>query len=197
MITFRWLFLLLLLPISSCCFNGLDCCNPDLSKLEFSPLLADYFPSDLGDSLVYYSLEDTMVGVVEKKALVDTMFAGPGDECPERPGEFFEYVLLLDGRFEFSARTFFTSEALVTTLGCIESPINNYYPDSITTSNWGGVYRKDYVNSEILDSIWIEGYYYKDVIHGVSTKGDFQQIYVARDNGLIAFEYRHACYFLK
>ncbi|MEQ9218546.1 MAG: hypothetical protein RLO17_10910 [Cyclobacteriaceae bacterium] len=197
MITARWLLLLIPLLISACCFDGLDCCNPDLSKLEFPELLGDYFPSEIGDTFVYYSPEDSLVGVVEKKAIIDTMFAGPGDECPMRPGEYFEFSVILDNRFEFSARTFFASEALVATLGSIETPINNYYPDSVATSNWGGIYQKDYIKSEILDTIWIEGKYYEDVIQGISTIGDFQQMYISKNIGLVAFEFRQVCYYLK
>lgn len=189
-VMFIFLFL-----FTACCFSGIDCCNPNLSKLSFPELLGDYFPSEPDDTLLFSSSTDTILGIVKYKSLIDTTFF-EGDECSGRPGEYFSYQLYLDNQFIFNASTFIQSKSIVASLDLIEIPIN-CFADEVTTNNWADIHSKDYVTSEMNDALLLDDIQYQRVIHGTSSKGNFSQMYIADRIGLVAFEYLGNCYYIK
>lgn len=175
----------LLLTLERCCFPY-GCCNPDTSKTYLPQEFEAFFPQQDGDVITYYSDDDSVL-VIISKVKTDTSYQ-VGDECPLRPGEYFQIVFHLDS----DSITFTTAPNSDAQLYCF---LNNTYKFGMYQNGEDFTFSPDAsATAEFHDEIVLNNVTYKDVISVSRLDSMVTGFHLVKDSGVIALSFKSIVY---
>ena len=165
----------------SCCDDGMDCCNPNTSKMILSEYLIDWLPYSSQETITFKGLNSNQTIHIDNLIVKDSSYLG-GDECPERPAEFRSGKLF----FAQDSLIYYTEYAdrFIIKIDKIEFGVSQIHNKSY--KNYYSINKDTHV--EMFDSLQIINQVYKNVIVATNYSSKVQKIYLAHKYGLVSFQ---------
>lgn len=176
----------ILLTNCSDCDSGIDCCNPEMSKLEISSYLKNWVPYDSPDTILLKSENlEQLIYSVDNLVIKDTSYF-QGDECPNRPAQYRAGKLISQ-----NDTVYFSSDganSFIIEIDKIKFIIADY-PNGKHVNPYNQSTTAQKSESEIIVNTE-----FQDVIIAQSDSGDVRKAYFSYGIGLVGIERNDTIY---